>query len=431
SYTERALDAVREAARGSDLIGVSSMAFSSKKAQQAMAALRPLGAPIVWGGVHASTAPEHCTPHHDLLCVGEGEGPLLDLLSAVDDKRSFAAIPNLWVREGDAWRKNPVRPQEADLDKLPPPDFELEHHLLLEGDRLVPFARRHFYYGAHNCSSEHCLDFGEYALLQTSRGCPFKCSFCSYSALHDLYKGEAPIRMQSVEKSIADLLYVRKRLPFVRFLWFTDDTFFVREAAELREWCAAYRRHVGLPFAVYTDPITFREDKLQWLIDAGLYHVTVGIQSGSARSGQQVYDRLIQPGEIGHLARVVNKYVGRMHAPLYQVIGLSPFEDEADLLATIHVILSLPPPFQLDCFGLKFFPGTPLYERAAASGWMDETDEQAYNSPYSDYSRMLEHRLGRIARPDLHRLLHALGGAHTRLFAGSMPRLLAGHVESD
>ncbi len=112
------------------------------------------GAPVVVGGVHVSGAPDHTMrhPEYDFGIVGEGEGPLLALVKALEDKGDLSAVPNLMYRQDGALRKNPLGPF-PDYSSLPWPDKEL-------------FVRE----------SKH---FGHGYYIQTSRGCPMRCSFCT------------------------------------------------------------------------------------------------------------------------------------------------------------------------------------------------------------------------------------------------------------
>lgn len=85
-------------------------------------AARP-GLRVVVGSVHASSlgAPLlESFPELDLLCLGEGEGPLLDLAEG----KALADIPNLVWRDGERIVTNPRRPRLQNLDDLPFPAYE-------------------------------------------------------------------------------------------------------------------------------------------------------------------------------------------------------------------------------------------------------------------------------------------------------------------
>ena len=106
-----------------------------------------------------------------MICVGEGEGPLLDLCDALSSGKDHTRIANLWVkRPGGDVAKNPVRPP-TDLDTLPLPDFTL-------------FDNNRFYFPSRG----RLIRMGS---VETARGCPYRCSFCNSPAQVDLYKRSA------------------------------------------------------------------------------------------------------------------------------------------------------------------------------------------------------------------------------------------------
>ena len=65
------------------------------------------------------------SPAFDVVCVGEGEYALRDLVERLERGEDYADIPNLWVRRDEQVIRNPLRPLIADLDELPYVDREL------------------------------------------------------------------------------------------------------------------------------------------------------------------------------------------------------------------------------------------------------------------------------------------------------------------
>src|SRR5512138_647124 len=79
------------------------------------------------GGPHPSLYPDCLgeTPDLDAICVGEGEGPIGDVVERLERKEGIEDVPNLWVRTPGGIVKNPPRPFIADLDTVPFGDREL------------------------------------------------------------------------------------------------------------------------------------------------------------------------------------------------------------------------------------------------------------------------------------------------------------------
>ncbi|MBA4364849.1 MAG: hypothetical protein C0398_02440 [Coprothermobacter sp.] len=122
-------------------------------------------APIVWGGYHASLAPERCMDVVSVDAVVQGDGDLVlpRLVDAWVTGRTPQDIPGVWWRDGQELRHEAVGPLVANLDELPIPDFSLF-------DRSQLIATR-----THT------------ALGMLSRGCPFSCTYCTNHAFRSLY----------------------------------------------------------------------------------------------------------------------------------------------------------------------------------------------------------------------------------------------------
>ena len=81
----------------------------------------------VFGGTHVTLNPEEVIqePAVDIVCRGEGEYPMVDLVNAVEQKEDYSRIKNLWVKKEGEIKKNAIRDLICDLDSLPFPDREL------------------------------------------------------------------------------------------------------------------------------------------------------------------------------------------------------------------------------------------------------------------------------------------------------------------
>lgn len=124
----------------------------------------------IFGAVHPSSIGgqllEHF-PNADYLCVGEGEGTLVDLA----DGKALKDVPNLVYRDGGKIVSNPRRARINDLDELPFPAW----------DKLDGFAS-----GYHLPLFSYIKRYGTNMI--TSRGCPFTCSFCDRTVYEHKYR---------------------------------------------------------------------------------------------------------------------------------------------------------------------------------------------------------------------------------------------------
>jgi hopanoid C-3 methylase len=143
-------------------------------------------------------------PAVDAIAAGDGEETLPLLLDALRDGRDLASVPGLAIRiDGERVRTAPP-PERRDLDSLPPP----ARHLVRE---YAP----HYYINYRR----------PMALLETARGCPFKCNFCSVWKFH-----ESTLRTKSPERVVQELAAIEAPNVFI-----TDDIFWldVRRGREM------------------------------------------------------------------------------------------------------------------------------------------------------------------------------------------------------
>jgi len=295
--------------------------------------------PVVFGGIHPTLSPEAVMsePAIDHVVVGEGEGALLDLVEALGAGASTRAIANVWGRDasGATW-SNPVRPYIRDLDALPLPDKDLFYDL--DGS----FARA-------------------FQTLST-RGCPYRCTFCCASHYHRLYDArDNPIRRRGVSTILREITHFRARHRIERVLF--EDDVFGNDRAWLREFAARYPREVGLPFKAVTYPAFLDAESVRLLAEAGCYKLELGVQTGSEaerrRLGRREKNRELE--EVGRLCREARLPLHPDH--IFGIPGDTRESQEEALL-----LYNRMRPAQITCFSIQHFASLPLAERAVESG---------------------------------------------------------------
>lgn len=92
---------------------------------------------VIYGGVHPTLSPVAtiALPGVDAICIGEGEGALLELCQHLEEGRDFSDIRNLWLKRNGQVMRNPLRPLVADLGLLPFPDRSLYDYTTLYNER--------------------------------------------------------------------------------------------------------------------------------------------------------------------------------------------------------------------------------------------------------------------------------------------------------
>ena len=86
---------------------------------------------IMMGGPHPTFYPKVIEDSDilDAICLGEGEGALLELADKLSKSQKIENIENLWIKTGRGIKKNNLRPFIDDLDALPDPDHDQTHCL--------------------------------------------------------------------------------------------------------------------------------------------------------------------------------------------------------------------------------------------------------------------------------------------------------------
>ena len=394
-YPAAVLDALAPLCADADLVGISLMTNYVDNAVQITDALRGRSpAPVLWGGVHPTIRPAECLESADMVCVGDGEESILDVCRALAAGAAVTAIPNIWSRRPDgSVAENPVRPLTTDLDAFPAPDWSHEEHYIWDGGEgivaLTPAITERFLAGG---TVSRLLGRVGYQTM-TGRGCPHRCAYCVNDAIKSLYGAKGYLRWRSVGHVMAELEAARRVMPFISYVWISDDAFFARSLEDIREFCQAWKARVGLPFTCLGSPATISREKMDALVDAGMVYLQMGVQTGSPRI-QELFNRKAMGNDkmLAAMA-VINSYKDKLLPPSYDFILDTPYETFADRLESIRFIARIPKPFRLQPFSLVLYPGTKLAAMAAADGYLTDERRQVYTKSYTmrrpDYCNFL------------------------------------------
>lgn len=402
-FTDECLQEVLSLAKQNyDIIGFSTLGYNFERTKQIIDVLKQLKKPIIIGGMYATTAPEDCQKYADYVCIGEGEGAILQLIRNIRDKKDTSKILNIYP--------NQLRPLIQDLDTLPLPDFEYENHYILS-QKL------------YKCTKEKVMKelLGDRAIVHSIRGCHFHCSYCCNYVYLNLYKGQNMIRKKSVEYTIKELEYLKQKLE-PKVINFDDDDFCSRTEQELKEFTQKYKERINIPFHCYGTARTVTLNKLKLLLDAGLikkgyYGFCIGIQANE-ETCKKIYSRDIKDEDILKSAKIF-KQLGMI--PKYDLLVCNPYETEEQVKKTINLLLKLPTPFSLSPHILIFFHGSTLYERAKKDGFVHYAD-------YDDWETTSKFLKEKNIDMYYHFLTYWMGGKSTRFRIGAIPRFLFKHL---
>jgi len=268
-----------------------------------------LNLPILFGGPHATFFPEIIKDRSvDVVCRGESEYAILELLNSLEEGKEIKRIKNLWVKEGNKIYKNKLRALIQNLDSLPFPD-------------------RSLYYNRYEfLRSQKSRDF----ILM--RGCPYNCSFCYNHSLKKLYaqKGKYT-RYKSVNRAIEEILDVKKR-------WGLGSAMFFDEVAFLnKNWLFSflkqYKERVNVPFVTEARADLLDEETVHKLKQANCSCVRMGVETGSDHLRNEVLRKNLTNKQIETAAHLIKKE--KILLETYNMIGL-PRESLRNAFETLY-----------------------------------------------------------------------------------------------
>jgi radical SAM superfamily enzyme YgiQ (UPF0313 family) len=287
---------------------------------------------------------------------------------------NYLDTPNMAFKVNGSHVINQVLPPFADLDSLPYYDYTLDNQFLLDGelrpltmDMVKELTRQYPFYVPT-------------AYFLTSRGCPHECSYCNNCKYVAMF-GKNIIRFYSVDRVLDEIKHTLATLPFIEFIVFGDDDFLARPQKQLEAFAARYKKEIGLPFGAAGSARTYKTKKMEILLNHGLVAFNLGIQSGSQRVIDEVYNRKISLAQVSKAIKEISPYNdARGLITIVDFIIDNPYETKDDIIKTYNFLLDLPPSFKPNLFFLSFYPGTPIYQRAIKDGFTKESDVENFRS---------------------------------------------------
>jgi anaerobic magnesium-protoporphyrin IX monomethyl ester cyclase len=304
--------------------------------------------PVVWGGIHCSLLPESTLESKfiDILIIGEGELSFLELVKALAVKSSLKDIPGVCYKDNGWIIKNPNR-KFVHLNDLP----DLPLSSLINLNKFLPVfkGRRTFY-------------------IETSRGCVNQCGFCFNAAYN-----KNTWRAFSADRIIRDLKYLVKDFDIGSF-YIVDDNFFVdlKRSSSIAQGIIDEKLDIFWEVQGITINSALRmdEDYLNLLVKSGMKKVHFGVESASDRMLKLVNKNL----RINDVIEINKKWSRYNIIIQYNFMCGFPDESIEDIRRTKDLIFKLmrdnPNALISPVCPYTPYPGTPLYERAIANGFI-------------------------------------------------------------
>ena len=320
----------------------------------------------------------------DAVVVGEGEGPWIRILAALESGESLNNIPNVVTCDVPYHDARAMKDTGGvdHLDQLPWPDWD--------GVPLETYFTQQKIHSA--TSAARALP------MMASRGCPFKCKFCTAPSTWGNQRYRSP------EDVVAEMA-ARIRDNRIEFFSFNDLSMTTKIT-----WFSDFldeliRADLGTQWAV---PAGIRAQKLSYdLLDrakrSGMTHLQIAPETGSMR----VLDWIDKRFDLKSVEEtVVNAKAVGLPVCAYIIVG-HPVEEMEDYLATLRFLSRLAE-LGVDEIAVSAFtalPGSPFFNDMLAEGRITLDDEfystlaqgdlslQVSNSPHFDGGQVQALRL--------------------------------------
>lgn len=401
------------------VVGVSALVIGRETAREQIRLAKEQGRTVIAGGPDPSIVPgTYLRYGADYVVLGEGEYTALELLDSLSGRsaRPIEEIQGIaFLRDGEV-KFTRARERIKDLDSLPWPARDL----IDLSPYLAAWRTRHGYSSVH---------------LLTSRGCPFRCNWCSKGVYGKTFRARDPHDVAKEMRWLIDT-YQPERL------WIADDLIGVQ-----KRWVSAWKDAVleadaTIPFECLSRADLLTPQMVAELRQIGCFRIYFGAESGS----QRILDAMQKDTRVEEIyaASAMLKEAG-IERGFFMMLGYPP-EDVSDIALTVKMLMDIVP--EMVGFSVAYpLEGTPFHEKVQAQllphaqQWRGSNENRVmFNAAYSTqfYAATIQYiqarlRLARRRRfdrkmpVDLARIAYyGLMAARARRLKGRPARPLAG-----
>jgi radical SAM superfamily enzyme YgiQ (UPF0313 family) len=304
-----------------DLVALTSTTSAIKRAYQIAGEFRRRKVKVVMGGIHATMLPDEALEHADSVVLGEAE----DVWPQVIADSQQGTLQRIYRGA-----------RRESLENLPFPRFDLLDHskyirLPFRKSPIIP--------------------------IQTARGCPHLCDFCSVSK----FWGRR-MRFRPVDNVVAEI-----RASGADIFFFTDDNFVAnpRRTLELAEALTP----LNIRYICQIDSLAHRQPEvIRAIAQSGCFLAFVGFESLSVKTLNNANKVFNDPTHYADLIGILHKHGINVYASFimgFEQDNLESARATVDFLIEQKVSLA-------SFFRLTPYPGTGVYDRLARDGFLPD-----------------------------------------------------------
>jgi radical SAM superfamily enzyme YgiQ (UPF0313 family) len=331
-----------------DVVGITSVTPSIYEAYKVAETAKKVreDCKVVLGGPHATFMPrqtmEECK-YIDIIVKGEGEETTRELIENIEKGAPLSEVKGITFRE-----KNEI--------------IDTEPKLFIKNIDNIPFPSR-------DLLPIHLYKFNgvKYTTMLTSRGCPFKCSFCSSSRLFGGYwRGRSPENVLEEMKTVYEEYGIRN-------IEFIDDTFTLNQERAEKICDEIIKQGWDISWGASSRADTLSRRLAEKMKKAGCWIIYLGIESGSQKILDAIGKRIT--------LEQVKKAVKILKDAGIQVLGSFIIGFLQDTKETIKETIKFAKSLSLDYAQFSIltpYPGTPIFDYAKKHGMLLTEDWSKY-----------------------------------------------------
>jgi anaerobic magnesium-protoporphyrin IX monomethyl ester cyclase len=314
----------------------------------------------VTGGQHFTvTAQEslEAYPEMDVIVRGEGEQTLTELVKTFDEthgKPKLADVKGISFRHGKLIKNSPPRPLMENLDALPFPGY----HFVKD------------YVHKYNFKMMARPNAG-YGMIEASRGCPHRCTFCS-----QWKHWQGTWRHKSIKRVVDEIESLHNNYGN-RLIWLTDDNFgFGKRMEELCNQLIArgFTDDLTTFMQARCDDVVQNKDQLPKLHKAGINYLLLGVESNS-KFTLNSFRKGTDPEDSKQAVKLLKE-----NGIFSQATGIvGERKDSAKTIHEMREFMNFLDPDLAIFMILTPYPGTDLFEEAKRNGWIEDWNWANYD----------------------------------------------------